>query len=61
MNPEYLVDPVNNDKFVYWLTVDGFTLYSKGKNKIDEYNQYNDSQDTLNNESDDHSIWPTKH
>jgi hypothetical protein len=33
---EIFVDPTNNDSFVYKLTEDGFTLYSKGKNNIDE-------------------------
>jgi len=33
---ELFVDPVNNDSFVYRMTEDSFTLYSKGKNGIDE-------------------------
>ena len=33
---EILVDPVNGDSFVYKLTEENFTLYSKGKNNIDE-------------------------
>jgi hypothetical protein len=35
-SPELFIDPVNNDSFVYRLTDDDFTMYSKGKNNIDE-------------------------
>ena len=40
-----LVDPQNNGPFVYKLTDDGFILYSKGKNNIDESGQRNDGAD----------------
>ena len=33
---EAFIDPLNNDFFVYKTTEDTFTLYSKGKNNIDE-------------------------
>jgi hypothetical protein len=33
---DILVDPTNGGSFVYKLTEDNFTLYSKGKNNIDE-------------------------
>ena len=33
---ENFVDPTNGGSFVYKLTEDSFTLYSKGKNNIDE-------------------------
>ncbi|MHC4528444.1 MAG: hypothetical protein ACYS29_11240 [Planctomycetota bacterium] len=33
---ENFVDPMNDESFVYKLTDDGFKIYSKGKNKIDE-------------------------
>jgi hypothetical protein len=33
---ELLVDPVNNDSYVYKLTEDNFELYSKGENNIDD-------------------------
>jgi hypothetical protein len=33
---EIFVDPLNNNSFIYKLTDDGFTLYSKGKNGIDD-------------------------
>ena len=62
---EIFVDPTNNDSFVYRLTDDGFTLYSKGKNKIDEKGLQTFSFDP--NElkwpemkEDDLLIWPPK-
>ena len=33
---DILVDPINDGSFVYKLTEENFTLYSKGKNNIDE-------------------------
>ncbi|NIP25075.1 MAG: hypothetical protein GWN67_14895, partial [Phycisphaerae bacterium] len=33
---EIFVDPINGNSFVYKLTQENFTLYSKGKNNIDE-------------------------
>lgn len=48
---EIFVDPVNDDSFVYKLTEENFTLYSKGKNNIDENGEYQDG-------ADDRLIWP---
>jgi hypothetical protein len=45
------VDPINNDSFIYKLTDDGFKLYSKGKNNIDEDGQHKGG-------CDDWQIWP---
>jgi hypothetical protein len=63
--PELFVDPVNNDSFVYRLTEDGFTFYSKGKNNIDEDGLRNiifDPNDPKwpETKEDDHIIWPPK-
>ncbi|MHC4149975.1 MAG: hypothetical protein ACYSR5_10875, partial [Planctomycetota bacterium] len=49
--PETLVDPMNDGSFVYKLTEDSFTLYSKGKNEIDEDGEY----------PDDWPIWPSRY
>ncbi len=61
---EIFVDPINNDSFVYKLTEESFTLYSKGKNNIDEDGQYNTTWDPNTFKSsikeDDRSIWPPK-
>ena len=46
---EIFIDPTNGSSFIYKLTDDGFTLYSKGKNNIDEGGEY---------KSDDWGIWP---
>lgn len=46
-----LVDPGNGGAFVYRLTEDGFTLYSRGRNNIDE----NGSRKAG---ADDWRIWP---
>jgi len=54
---EIFVDPVNNGCFVYKLTDDGFTLYSKGKNNIDEEGQ-RENEDECG--PDDRLIWPQK-
>jgi hypothetical protein len=48
---EIFVDPINGGSFVYKLTDENFTLYSKGKNNIDENGKYKD-------EADDWPIWP---
>lgn len=50
---EIFVDPINNNSFVYKLTDDNFTLYSKGKNNIDENGEYQDG-------ADDRLIWPPR-
>jgi hypothetical protein len=51
LSEEVLTDPQNNGLFVYKLTDDGFTLYSKGKNNIDEAGSKIDG-------ADDWPIWP---
>ncbi len=50
---EILVDPINNGTFVYKLTEENFTLYSKGKNNIDE-----DGERDEDAGKDDWLIWP---
>lgn len=50
---EVLVDPFNNGSFVYKLTEENFTLYSKGKNNIDENGKYEKG-------ADDWPIWSPK-
>jgi hypothetical protein len=52
---EVFIDPVNNSAFVYKLTDDGFTLYSKGKNNIDDGGERYDKAGT-----DDWLIWPKR-
>ncbi len=53
---EIFVDPINNGCFVYKLADDGFTLYSKGKNNIDEGGLRNCKEGG----TDDWQIWPRK-
>jgi hypothetical protein len=59
---EVLVDPINGGSFVYKLTDDNFTLYSKGKNNIDENGQYNSTWDPNTRQrivkQDDFLFWP---
>ena len=50
---DVLTDPHTNDPFVYKLTDDGFVLYSKGPNNIDEGG-------SDKNGADDKAIWPLK-
>ncbi len=54
---EVLLDPSNNGSFVYKLTDEGFTLYSRGENNIDENGQYK-AKDPV--EADDWLIWPPR-
>jgi hypothetical protein len=56
---ENFIDPMNNDSFVYKLTEDRFTLYSKGKNGIDEDGEYS-SDWPEPAKPDDWLIWPPK-
>jgi hypothetical protein len=49
--PEVFVDPLNGGAFVYKLTQDSFTLYSKGENSIDENGNRTGG-------ADDRPIWP---
>ena len=55
--PEILIDPFNRGDFVYRLTDDGFTLYSKGKNNFDEDGRC--SSDSAKG-PDDWPIWPPR-
>jgi hypothetical protein len=55
---ENFVDPANGQSFVYKLTGDSFTLYSKGENGIDNGGrQYSCGEDK---KGDDINIWPLK-
>jgi hypothetical protein len=55
--PEILVDPFNKGEFVYKRTDDGFTLYSKGRNNVDEDGQYESGSERG---PDDWPIWPPR-
>jgi len=52
---EIHVDPINGGSFVYKLTEENFTLYSKGKNNIDEGGKRDPESG-----ADDWLIWPRK-
>ncbi len=54
---DILVDPINGSSFVYKLTEENFTLYSKGQNNIDEDGKYKRSYGEAS-EGDDWLIWP---
>ncbi|MHC4568473.1 MAG: hypothetical protein ACYTE3_22260 [Planctomycetota bacterium] len=54
LSAEVLVDPLNKGEFAYKLTDDGFRLYSKGENSIDEDGKYK------TNGPDDRLIWPPR-
>jgi len=54
---EIFIDPFNSGSFVYKLTQDGFTLYSKGQNNIDE--DGNSEWWGRRKGPDDWLIWPT--
>ena len=56
---EVFVDPMNNSSFVYKRTDDSFTLYSKGKNGIDEGGKH-DSDNEDECMLDDIVFWPPK-
>lgn len=58
--PENLIDPINDGSFVYKLTDDNFTLYSKGKNNIDEHGKYDSSWPREGVKRDDWLIWPPR-
>ena len=49
--PEAFIDPLNGGAFVYKLNENGFTLYSKGQNNIDE-------NGSRKGGADDWLIWP---
>ena len=52
---EILVDSINGGSFVYRLTEENFTLYSKGKNNIDEGGERDKESG-----ADDWLIWPPR-
>jgi hypothetical protein len=52
------VDPINKGSFVYKLTEENFTLYSKGKNNIDEDGR--SDWPYRENGADDWLIWPPR-
>jgi hypothetical protein len=54
---EIFVDPVNGDSFVYKRTDENFTLYSKGKNNIDEGGEHKNNW-PKEDSPDDQLIWP---
>jgi len=51
LSVEILTDPQNNSSFIYKVTKDGYALYSKGLNGVDEDGKYRDR-------CDDWPIWP---
>ena len=53
LSEETLTDPINGGSFGYKPTADTFTLYSKGKNSIDEGGRWNPDDGR-----DDWPIWP---
>ncbi len=55
--PAVLIDPLNDGPFVYTPAGDTFTLYSRGRNGIDE-NARRDSSKTESQSADDITIWP---
>lgn len=56
---EVFVDAINGDSFAYKLTEENFTLYSKGKNNIDEDGKRDRGSDEEGG-ADDLLIWPRK-
>jgi hypothetical protein len=54
---ELYIDPLNEGDFVYKLTDDGFKLYSKGENNVDEGGQY---ASRFEKGPDDWPIWPPR-
>jgi len=63
-NEENFIDPVNGQSFVYKLTDGGFTLYSKGKNGIDDngerFSEYCTETNQTKKTADDIKIWSLK-
>jgi len=61
---ETLIDPINGDSFVYKLTPENFTLYSKGKNNIDKGGEHDTVFDPNSYEMkvnvDDWLFWPPR-
>ena len=64
LEAETLVDPINGGSFIYKPADENFTLYSSGKNNIDEDGQYISTFDPNSLEKiiepDDILIWPPK-
>ncbi len=56
---EIFIDPINGGSFIYKLTDENFTLYSRGKNNINEGGK-RDRCDEEKTGADDWLIWPTK-
>jgi hypothetical protein len=64
---EAFIDPLNGGAFVYKLTKDNFTLYSRGKNGIDEGGKQ-ETEGSIDSEGnwipkskeDDLLIWPSR-
>ena len=52
---EIFVDPHNDEEFVYKLTQENFTLYSRGKNNVDDGGERDEKAGT-----DDWLIWPLR-
>lgn len=57
---EVFIDPINGDSFVYKRTEENFTLYSKGKNNIDDNGQYDNNWPEKKGQADDQVIWPPR-
>lgn len=63
---ETFVDPINGSSFVYKLTEENFTLYSKGENNIDDGGRHSRNLGTscapqwVDEKCDDRLIWPPK-
>jgi len=53
--PEAFIDPINKGSFVYQPTEDGFALYSKGRNEVDDNGKY--VWEPKGDEPDDFLIW----
>ncbi|MFZ0034977.1 MAG: hypothetical protein WAK60_08340, partial [Sedimentisphaerales bacterium] len=56
---EIFIDPINGGSFIYKLTDENFTLYSNGKNGIDDGGK-RDKWDEEKTGADDIAIWPPK-
>ena len=61
---EIFIDPINGGSFVYKRTEENFTLYSKGKNNVDEGGEhetkYSEDYQKVEIIKDDWLIWPPK-
>jgi len=59
LSEEILTDPLNDGSFVYKLRDDGFRLYSKGRNNIDDGGK-SDKRGEPKTGADDWLMWPPK-